>query len=292
MLETYRGQQWDSTGRANGVAPAPQTSMLDIDFAQLSDVGRIRPHNEDYLGHFAPDGHMQARSHGWLFVLADGVGGHEKGEVASHAAVESMLKGFRHAPKNEPLAGLLHNLVQAANARVFEVALETGPSGAGMATTLVACALRYDRVTVAHAGDSRCYLIRKGKASLLTDDHTVANEQVKLGLLSAEEAAEGETRHVLSRSLGTNLFVGVETSETVVLPGDVLLLCSDGLHGSVKPSDIEQTIGRHADLKAAAKSLVEIANERDGNDNISVQLIRVRSVERVGMYRGRPYKLR
>jgi len=266
--------------------------MLEIEFAQISDVGRVRPHNEDYLGHFEPDGHMQARSHGWLFVLADGVGGHEKGEVASHAAVESMLNGFQHAPKNEPLAGLLHNLVQAANARVFEVAVATGPSGAGMATTLVACALRYDRATVAHVGDSRCYLIRKGKASLLTDDHTVVNEQVKLGLLSAEEAAEGETRHVLSRSLGTTLFAGVETSETVVLPGDVLLLCSDGLHGSVKPADIIQAIGRHPDLKGAAKSLVEIANERDGNDNISVQLIRVRSVERVGMYRGRPYKLR
>jgi serine/threonine protein phosphatase PrpC len=292
MLESYRGQQWNSTGRMNGVVPAPQTSMLDIQFAELSDVGRIRPHNEDYLGHFEPDGHMQARSHGWLFVLADGVGGHEKGEVASHAAVESMLKGFKHAPKNEPLAGLLHNLVQAANARVFEVALETGPSGAGMATTLVACALRYDRVTVAHVGDSRCYLIRQGKVALLTDDHTVVNEQVKLGLLSAQEAAEGENRHILSRSLGTTLFVGVETSETVVLPGDVLLLCSDGLHSSVTPVDIARTIAGHPELKAAAQSFVELANQRDGNDNISVQLIRVRSVERVGMYRGRPYKLR
>ncbi len=292
MLQNYRGQQWDSAARVNGVVAPAQGSMLEIEFAQLSDVGRVRPHNEDYLGHFAPSGHAQARSHGWLFALADGVGGHEKGEVASQAAIESMLEGFRRAPKNEPLTSLLHELVQTANARVFETAVATGISGAGMATTLVACALRYDRATVAHVGDSRCYLIRQGKATLLTDDHTVVNEQVKLGLLSAEEAAEGETRHVLSRSLGGSLFVGVETSEVQMLPGDVLLLCSDGLHGSVTPADIAQTIGCQPELKGAAQTLVELANQRDGNDNISVQLIRVRSVERVGMYRGRPYKLR
>lgn len=292
MLESYRGQQWDRGARVNGVVPAPQTSMLEIEFAQLSDVGRVRPHNEDYLGHFAPFGLPHARSHGWLFVLADGVGGHEKGEVASRAAVESMLEGFRGAPKNEPLAGLLHSLVQRANARVFETAVANGITSAGMATTLVACALRYDRATVAHVGDSRCYLIRQGKTTLLTDDHTVVNEQVKLGILSAEEAAEGENRHILSRSLGGRLFVGVETSETVVLPGDVLLLCSDGLHASLAPGDISKAIASHPELKAAAQSLVELANQRDGNDNISVQLIRVRSVERVGMYRGRPYRLR
>ncbi len=292
MFQSYRGQQRASAARANGVVPTAQSSMLDVEFAQLSDAGRVRPHNEDYLGHFAPSGHAQARSHGWLFALADGVGGHEKGEVASQAAIESMLEGFRHAPKNVPLTSLLHELVQTANARVFETAVATGVSGAGMATTLVACALRYDRAAVAHVGDSRCYLIRRGKAALLTDDHTVVNEQVKLGLLSAEEAAEGENRHILSRSLGSSLFVGVETSEAQVLPADVLLLCSDGLHGSVTPADIEQTIGRQPDLKGAAQSLVALANQRDGNDNISVQLIRVRSVERVGMYRGRPYKLR
>ncbi len=288
----YRGQQFGRAVRVNGVVRPLQDPMLEIEFAQLSEVGRVRPHNEDYIGHFAPSGHAQARSHGWLFALADGVGGQEKGEVASHAAVESMLEGFRSAPKNEPLSGLLHRLVQTANAKVFETAVATGPSGAGMATTLVACALRYDSAAVAHVGDSRCYLFRKGKVELLTDDHTIANEQVRLGILSEEEAAERETRHVLSRSLGGGLFVGVEVSEAQILPGDVLLLCSDGLHGSVKPADIAEAVSRSADLKAAAEKLVEIANQRDGNDNISVQLIRVRSVERVGMYRGRPYKLR
>jgi protein phosphatase len=160
-----------------------------------------------------------------------------------------------------------------------------------MATTVVACVLRYDRVAVAHVGDSRCYLIRRGQAVLLTRDHTVANEQVRLKLLSKEEAAESETRHMLSRSLGSELSVSVEINEHQVSPGDVLLLCSDGLYGAVEASEMAAITSPGSDLAAAARKLVDIANHRDGSDNISVQLIRVRSVERIGMYRGRPYRL-
>ena len=176
--------------------------------------------------------------------------------------------------------------------RSLETGLKIGPGGAAMATTLVACALRFDRAVVAHVGDSRCYLIRSGGAAALTRDHTVAGEQARLGLLSAQEAAEVETRHVLSRSLGGDLFVGVETGEHQVLAGDVLALCSDGLYGAVPESDLARVVSHSLDLNAAARELVALANERDGSDNISVQLVRVRSVERVGMYRGRPYKLR
>jgi protein phosphatase len=161
-----------------------------------------------------------------------------------------------------------------------------------MATTLVACAFRYDRLVVAHAGDSRCYLIRQHQARLLTRDHTVAQEQARIGLLTAKEASESSTRHVLSRSLGTDLFVNIETSDIQVYPGDVLLLCCDGLYHSVPASEMAAVAGHGGDLNVAAQRLVDIANDRDGSDNISVQLIRVRSVERVGMYRGRPYKLR
>ena len=110
------------------------------------------------------------------------------------------------------------------------------PGGSRMATTIVACAFRYDRVVVAHVGDSRCYLIRHGLASQLTRDHTVVAEQVRLGILSPKEAAEAQTRHLLSRSLGNDLFVNVELSDHQVHAGDVLLLCSDGLHGPVQSS--------------------------------------------------------
>jgi protein phosphatase len=111
-------------------------------------------------------------------------------------------------------------------------------------------------------------------------------------VLSAEEAEESSIRHVLSRSLGMNLFVNVEINEVQLLPGDVLLLCSDGVHGGITAADMAEIIGRHRDLNKAAQQLVAASNEQDGSDNLSVQLIRIRSIERVGMYRGRPYKLR
>jgi serine/threonine protein phosphatase PrpC len=226
-----------------------------------------------------------------LFALADGVGGQDRGEVASRAAVESLLEGFQSAAGAELLTTLMPRLVQAANARVLETAA-SAPGSSSMATTLVACALRFDRAVVAHAGDSRCYLVRRGHATVLTRDHTFANEQVRLGLLSAKDAAESPNRHVLSRSLGSDLFVGVETSEHQVYAGDVLVLCSDGLHGSVEASEIAVLVSNDAALDKAAHKLVALASQRDASDNISVQVIRVRGVERVGMYRGRPYRLR
>jgi serine/threonine protein phosphatase PrpC len=287
MFEVYRGQR-STRGGPLPVAHRPfEDSMLEIDFAELSDVGRVREGNEDYLGHVAPDTSERARHHGWLFVVADGVGGHEKGEVASRTAVETVLEGFREAPRSQPLSGLLQSLVQRANARVLDAGMNSG-----MATTLVACALRYDRAVIAHVGDSRCYLIRQRAATVLTRDHTIAHEHARLGLLSAEEVRESETRHVLSRSLGTGLSVNVEMSDHQVFPGDTLLLCSDGLHGALAPQDIATVVGETADLDRGVRRLVELANERDGSDNVTAQMIRIQNVERVGMYRGRPYKLR
>jgi serine/threonine protein phosphatase PrpC len=187
---------------------------------------------------------------------------------------------------------LLPRLVQSANSRVYEEGTGRGSGSGAIATTIVACVFRFDRVTVAHAGDSRCYLIRRGQATALTRDHTVANEQARLGILSTRQAARASTSHILSRSLGAELFVNVDVSEHLLLADDVLLLCSDGMHGSVEPLDISEIVGHTPDLGEAAKRLVAIANERDGSDNVSVQLIRIRSVERVGMYRGRLFKLR
>jgi len=270
--------------------------MLELEFAQLSDPGLVRGHNEDFLGHLVPDTPERVRSHGWLFALADGVGGQDLGEVASRTAVECMLEGFARAAPAEPHSAMLSRLVQSANTRVYETGKEAGPGGVRMATTIVACALRFDRVTVAHVGDSRCYLIRRGSANLLTRDHTVVNDQVRIGVMSAQEAAQSEKRHVLSRSLGNDLFVNVDTSEHQILPDDLLLLCSDGLHGALPAAELAGVLthnaGRHPDLNAAAQYLVELANERDGSDNVTLQLIRIKSVERIGMYRGRPYKLR
>jgi serine/threonine protein phosphatase PrpC len=265
--------------------------MLDIEFAEISDFGRVRKDNEDCLGCVIPSTPAEARARGWLFALADGVGGQGGGEIASQTAIETLVDGFRNAGKSDSLSALLQRLIQGANARVFETAMNAEIENKGMATTLVACALRYDRAAIAHVGDSRCYLVRNGEARVLTRDHTVASDQARIGLLSEDKIAHSDSRHILTRSLGSNLVAGVEITDQQVYPGDVLLLCSDGLHGAVRTHEIATIVSAELDLNVAARQLVALAVERDGSDNASAQLIRVRSVERVGMYRGRPYKL-
>jgi protein phosphatase len=271
---------------------AAQASMLDVDFGEHTDAGKVRDRNEDAHGHVAPANPAQGRSHGWLFVLADGVGGHERGEVASRLAVECLLEGFRESRAGEPHTTLLPRLAEKANLRVYEAGRAVAPGGARMATTLVACALRHDRAVIAHVGDSRCYLIRRGRATQLTRDHTVANEHLRMGLISAGESSQSSNRHLLLRSLGNDLFVNVDVNQTQVVPGDVLLLCCDGMHGALEAADMARVVTQNRDLREAAQQLVALANERDGSDNISVQVVRIKGVERVGMYRGRPYKLR
>jgi protein phosphatase len=160
-----------------------------------------------------------------------------------------------------------------------------------MASTLVLCALRFDSAVVSHVGDSRCYLIRNGNMTPLTHDHTMVDEQVRLGLISKTEAATGANRHILTRSLGSELFVAADTITVNIMPGDLLLLCSDGLHGYVPDAEIQQIVASAPNLDQAAATLVAAANAAGGYDNVSVQLIRVRSVERMGLYRGRPYRL-
>lgn len=272
--------------------PAVATTAMDLEFAHLSDTGRVRGHNEDFVGFAVPETLEGARQRGWMFAVADGVGGQEYGEVASRTAVETMIAGFGAATAGEAHAALLARLVQTANIKVYETGRAGGPGGVPMATTIVACALRFDKAVIAHVGDSRCYLVRRAHAMALTRDHTVVNDQVRLGVMSAREAAKAETRHILSRSLGNDLFVNVDVSEHHVMADDVLLLCSDGLHGAVSPQEIAAAVGHGQDLKEAARALVDLANEHDGGDNVSIFLIRIRNVERVGMYRGRPYKLR
>ena len=225
-------------------------------------------------------------------MLADGLGGHDLGEVASQLAVDTLVSSFYASPAGEAPRVSLLRLVKSANLKICDHAATAGPGGSSMATTLVTCLLRYDRATVAHVGDSRCYLIRRGHANVLTHDHTLVGEQVRMGILSEAEAAASNKRHQLSRSVGNNLFVNADIDEHQLLEGDVLLLSSDGLHGSVTPKEIGAIVSRFPDLQEASRTLVSLACEKDGGDNISVQLIRIKGVERVGMYRGRPYKLR
>jgi protein phosphatase len=265
--------------------------MLEVQFAQVSDFGKIRKNNEDAMGSFIPASRKQGRTHGYLFAVADGVGGMDLGEVASATAIKVVTEEFAGAPAGTMLISLLPRLIERANAAVHDCTLAPEYRGKKMATTLVACALRYDQAIVSHVGDSRCYLVRGGKAKQITQDHTWVNEQRKMGIISASEVAESESRHVLIRSLGPEMFVSPDTTAVTLQAGDVLVLCSDGLHDELGEDELARIVSQNKNIDEIAKELVARAIEIDGNDNTTAQVIRIRSVEQIGMYRGRPYRL-
>jgi PPM family protein phosphatase len=243
------------------------------------------------MGSFIPASRHQARSHGYLFVVADGVGGLDLGEVASATAIQVMTEEFARAQSGTMLISLLPRLIQHANAAVHDHTLEPQYRGKKMATTLVACAMRYEQAVVSHVGDSRCYLVRNGKARQVTQDHTLVNEQRKLGLISASEIAESGSRHLLIKSLGPEMFVSPDTTAVTLQAGDTLVLCTDGLHDETPEETIAAIASQKKSADEIARELVARGVEIDGGDNTTAQVIRVRSVEQMGMYRGRPYRL-
>ena len=223
------------------------------------------------------------------------------GEVASRLAIDTVLAEFKAIPKGIMHVSLLPKLVQQANQAVCEAGDRQSDerddrreqkvdANARMASTLILCALRFDSAVISHVGDSRCYLLRSGRLTCLTHDHTIASEQIRLGLMSEDEE-EDPNRHILTRSLGMDLFVAADTMTVAIIPGDILMLCSDGLHGYVPDSAIRSELTSASRLNDAVDGLIARANDAGGHDNVSVQLIRVRSVERMGLYRGRPYRL-
>jgi PPM family protein phosphatase len=265
--------------------------MLEVHFGQATDFGKVRTNNEDAMGAFIPSSRQQAQSHGYLFAVADGVGGMDLGEVASSTAVATVVEGFAKAQAGTMLPGLMPRLIQHANAAVHDCTLAQEYRGKKMATTLVACALRHDQATVSHVGDSRCYLVRGGQAKQITQDHTWVAQQRKLGIISAAEVAQSESRHVLIRSLGPEMFVSPDTTTLTLQAGDTLVLSTDGVHDELSERAIASIVSQKTDLEEIARELVARAVEIDGGDNTTAQVIRVVSVEQVGMYRGRPYRL-
>jgi PPM family protein phosphatase len=265
--------------------------MLDLQFSQASDFGKVRANNEDAMGSFIPASRHQARTHGYLFAVADGVGGLDLGEVASATAISVLIEEFAKAQAGSMLISLLPRLIQHANVAVHNCTLAQKYRGKKMATTLVACTLRHDQAIVSHVGDSRCYLVRGGVARQVTQDHTWVNEQRKMGLISAGEVAESESRHVLIRSLGPEMFVSPDTTALTLQANDVLVLSTDGVHDEMSDEAIAAIVSQKKSIDEIARELVARAVEIDGGDNTTAQVIRVRSVEQVGMYRGRPYRL-
>ena len=265
--------------------------MLDVQFGQASDFGKVRTNNEDAMGSFIPSSRQQARSHGFLFVVADGVGGMDLGEVASATAVSVITEEFAKAQSGSMLISLMPRLIQHANSAVHDRRLQPEYRGKNMATTLVACALRYDQADRLACGRFALLSGPQRTGAAITQDHTLVNEQRKMGLISAGDIATSDARHVLIRSVGPEMFVSPDTTALSLQPGDVLVLSTDGLHDEMGEAEIATIASQKKDANQIAKELVARAVEIDGGDNTTAQVIRVRSVEQVGMYRGRPYRL-
>ena len=243
----------------------------------LTHVGRQRQHNEDSFL-VADDAH--------LYLVADGMGGHAAGEIASRIAVDSISEFILHTKEDdgtwphaydEHLKRSTNRLMAAlkmANSRVLE-AMKKDARLRGMGTTVVACLADEDTMSVAHVGDSRAYLIRDGVLSRLTNDHSWVFEQVQAGMLTPEEAEKHPLRNVITRALGGALQVTPDASETISHPGDVYLLCSDGLTGMVPEEEILRAVKDNAnDLEKACRVLIDTANERGGLDNVTAILVK------------------
>lgn len=260
--------------RPEPVASPPRATHLEC--VTRSDPGRVRSTNEDAL---------EADPVLGLLVLADGMGGCNAGEIASALAVTAVLNEFRQMPLTLPdeeaqTHGLslpamrLCTAVAKANREIHQLSLSRADY-AGMGTTFVATLFYGQRVTIASVGDSRVYRLRQGHFEQLTVDHTVVQEQVEYGLLTPEQARLAGGRGLLTRALGAEVGVEVDVQEQPVLPGDIFLLCSDGLFDMLDDAEIGYIVERsQSELNLAAERLVQAANEKGGYDNISLILVR------------------
>jgi protein phosphatase len=230
---------------------------------EKSDTGRQRRVNEDAFFARSP-----------LFVLADGMGGAQAGEVASRVAAETFAAGL--PDEGGPEQRLAARVVEA-NTRIHELS-QADRDRAGMGTTLTAAYVDADEIAIAHVGDSRAYLLRDGELTRLTRDHTLVDELVRRGKLTEEEAAEHPQRSIITRALGPEPDVEIDTLTCRAQAGDVVLLCSDGLTSMVSEADVEAIMARATSLEAAGRALVAAANDAGGRDNITVLLARLEDV--------------
>jgi PPM family protein phosphatase len=249
-----------------------------LEIASCTDPGMVRSHNEDSIAADAANG---------LVVLADGMGGYNAGEVASGMAttviiteMQQILSGtmpYQTDPRTNQEIGarLVRDQVVKANSSIYQAA-QSQPQYAGMGTTLVVCLFYDNRVLVAHLGDSRVYLLREGSFRQITRDHSLLQEQIDAGLITAEQAKNAQHKNLVTKALGIDPTVEPEIHEYAARPGDLYLLCSDGLCDMVDDEDIDMTLqALGGNLKLAAQQLVQMANDNGGRDNVSVILVRV-----------------
>jgi len=249
-----------------------------LGFVELTDVGRVREHNEDDIGSDADIG---------LWVLADGMGGYNAGEVASGIAVKTTIDMVSEACRRENRGEidaetglmrqtiLLRDAVMRANKIIHQTA-QSQPQCEGMGTTLVACLFYDNKISVAHVGDSRLYRMRDNRFEQITMDHSLLQELVDRGYYSQEEAQRSTNRNYVTRALGVEAAVDVEIQEFDARKGDFFLLCSDGLPDMVEDEDIHLTLNTfHRNVDTIGEQLIKLANDNGGRDNISVIVVRV-----------------
>lgn len=251
------------------------TQILEISSA--TDPGMVRSHNEDSIASDAANG---------LVVLADGMGGYNAGEVASGMAttvittevaqILAKVQPYELGEDNQILATrIVREQILKANTSIYQAA-QSQPQYAGMGTTLIVCLFYDNKLMVGHLGDSRVYMMREEKFSQVTRDHSLLQEQIDSGLITAEQAKTAAHKNLVTRALGIDPLVEPEIHEYDVKVGDIYLLCSDGLCDMVSDEDISMTLSMlGGNLKLATQQLVQMANDNGGRDNVSVILVRV-----------------
>jgi protein phosphatase len=251
-------------------------SRLSIKAAGLTDQGKTRKNNEDAVWVDAQRG---------LLIVADGMGGHQAGEVASGMAISSIPENLDQLVKtgnsgeisDQSLSAETNRLgfcLKMANQMIFEAA-KRYPQNIGMGTTCTAAHIAGGRLSIAHVGDSRCYVIRNGQMEQLTQDHSLVMEQVRHGLLSKDDELVQAGQNILTRSLGTEAEVKIDLDEHPLFPGDVLLLCSDGLGKELSDDQVLEVAKQTPDPKELVKRLIDLANAAGGRDNITVAVARI-----------------
>jgi len=256
---------------------------------QISCAGSVRDHNEDFLLFWEPDDFELRQKTGSLAILADGVGGEGNGDFASRLAVETALGSFKEANPETSPSDLARGMFDAAATTVFQATRDKGR----MATTLLVSIFRHDKVTIAHVGDSRAYLVRGGKIKRLTTDHSYTSLQVKLGLLLERNAMTSPHRSTLTRSIGYEPMCHYDISTQPLEKGDIILQCSDGLYGFLLDEEILEAVIKYHPGEAC-KRLIALAEKRQVSDNVSAQIVQVWDVDKAkapnpaGKPRGNP----
>ncbi len=240
-----------------------------------TDLGRVRDNNEDKYEFFQPEEPDVLSRKGSLYAVADGMGGHSAGQIASELALKTTIKSY-YSDDSPLLEESLRAAIQQANALVYDTSTAIAER-AGMGTTLTVLVVRGDEAFVAHVGDSRLYALRDGVITQVTDDHSWVNEQVKRGGMTEREAMSSPYRNVITRSVGNSPTVEVDIFCRDVRVGDVFLLCSDGVSGLVEAEQVRRAMAEKSPSQAAWE-LVDMALEAGGHDNATVLVLAIRDI--------------